>query len=178
MTTYIALLRGINVGGRLIKMADLKPCVEKLGFRHVATVLQTGNIVLQSDLDEAAVRRKLEQGIGAAFGLEASALVYTTEQLVDIIDAYPFDSSDTARHDYVIFMDNDAAERLIALAPETDPANEQIALGEGVIYWNVTKGMTLDSVFAKQIAKVTRQSVTTTRNMNTVRKILLKAAAI
>ncbi|MDB5164999.1 MAG: hypothetical protein JWL89_625 [Candidatus Saccharibacteria bacterium] len=158
-------------------MAELKPCVEKIGFQNVVTVLATGNVILESEHENEVVRRTLEQGISEQFGYEARALVYTFGELADIVNDYPFDQFDTAKHDYIILMDDGMAHQLMKLAPEVDKTNEQIALGNGVIYWNVTKGMTLDSAFAKQITKAAKQGVTTTRNINTLNKILLKATA-
>jgi uncharacterized protein (DUF1697 family) len=54
MTKYVAFLRGINVGGRIIKMADLRICLEKAGFGDVKTILQTGNVIFESDISDTA----------------------------------------------------------------------------------------------------------------------------
>jgi uncharacterized protein (DUF1697 family) len=61
MTAYIALLRGINVGGRTIKMADLRSAVEELGVSDVRTVLASGNVVFSATGSTAALRRRVEK---------------------------------------------------------------------------------------------------------------------
>jgi uncharacterized protein (DUF1697 family) len=60
MTKYVAFLRGINVGGRIIKMTKLKACFEKAGFSNVSTLLQTGNISFESDKKERELKTEIE----------------------------------------------------------------------------------------------------------------------
>jgi uncharacterized protein (DUF1697 family) len=58
MIKYVAFLRGINVGGRIIKMADLKVCFEKMDLNNVATLLNSGNVVFESDLKAPELKTK------------------------------------------------------------------------------------------------------------------------
>ena len=57
---YVAFLRGVNVGGRIIRMAELKACFEKAGFSEVKTFLQSGNITFESDKDKADLKNEIE----------------------------------------------------------------------------------------------------------------------
>jgi uncharacterized protein (DUF1697 family) len=174
MNKYVAFLRGINVGGRIIKMADLKTCLEGLGFQNVVTLLQSGNVIMESHLDNVGdVRKKLEEGVGEEFSYNAKILVYRGEDLESLVEAYPFDSSEESFQHYVILMDQKAGE---LAAEETDPGVEDVQLGKGVVYWRVVKGKTLDSLFGKKLGQKEYKDHLTNRNIKTLRKITSKIA--
>lgn len=91
MRTYIALLRGINVGGhRLIKMADLKAMFEAFGFGGVQTYIQSGNVVFQADEAEEPLRERIEQQIAATFGFPVVVALRTHDELARVVAACPF----------------------------------------------------------------------------------------
>jgi len=169
MTKYVALLRGINVGGRIIKMADLKACCEKAGLQKVSTVLQSGNVVFESDSQN--LKNLLENALAESFNYPAKVQIVKAETLQEIIDVYPFDSSDETLQHYVIFLENNLEKELIKEGI-TDPKVEQTAVGQGVIYWKVQKGMTLKSSFAKYLTKAKYRDFNTNRNLKTLRKLV------
>ena len=92
MTVYISLLRGINVGGnKKIKMADLRDLYESLGFTGAKSLLQSGNIVFESDTgDVDALAKQIETGIEKAFGFHSDIIIRTAAELEDVIAANPF----------------------------------------------------------------------------------------
>jgi len=91
MTTCIALLRGINVGGhRLIKMADLKAMFEALGFGGAQTYIQSGNVVFQANEVEQPLREGIEQQIAATFGFPVTVALRTHNELARVVAACPF----------------------------------------------------------------------------------------
>ena len=91
MTTYIALLRGINVGGhRLIKMADLRAMFVALGLGTVQTYIQSGNVVFQSDEAERPLREHIERQIAATFGFPVTVALRTHDKLARVISVCPF----------------------------------------------------------------------------------------
>lgn len=91
MAVYIALLRGINVGGKnKIKMADLKLALEKIGLARVQTYIQSGNVLFESQEGEASLRKRLEQQIAAEFGITLTVVVRTAEELERIVGNCPF----------------------------------------------------------------------------------------
>lgn len=172
---YAALLRGINVGGIRIKMADLKTCIEELGFTDVKTVLASGNVLLSSpSTDIGRITAALEKGLGERFGYAARVVVIPTDRLTAIIDAYPFPERDDW-HAYVVFYSDPAQVDLVAaIAGELDPQQEQIEAGESVLYWQVRKGDTLDSVIGKRTGSKKKSDsgwFLTNRNLNTLRKL-------
>lgn len=91
MTIYIALLRGINVGGKnIIKMVDLKRVFETMGFCQVQTYIQSGNVLFKSEDEEGALRKKIEHGIDAAFGFSVTVVLRTAAELEWVISNCPF----------------------------------------------------------------------------------------
>lgn len=174
MQTYVSLLRGVNVGGRIVKMADLKACYEKAGFTDVTTLLQSGNVVFSSDLpNAAAVQAKLEAVVGKQFNYPAKILVYKQSELKPLAEVYPFDSSDENFQHYILFLRPGLAQKLVAAAADLDPKIEQVAPGNNVVYWRVQKGMTLGSQFGKILSKPAFKDFHTNRNLKTVRKLVV-----
>src|SRR4051794_8904134 len=103
MTAYVALLRGVNVGGVNMKMADLADVVRGLGYENVTTVLASGNVLFETPDAAAAAKDGLETALRAAFGYEAWVHVLTLAQITKIVGSYPFPRSDD-RHAYVVFI--------------------------------------------------------------------------
>ncbi|CCQ16096.1 putative uncharacterized protein [Rhodococcus sp. AW25M09] len=173
MSEWVVLLRGINVGGINIKMVDLREALQASGFGHVRTILATGNVVLESPLSSDALKSTVESVLAEAFGYQAWVIVSDVATLHSIVDAYPFDAEREGWHPYVVFGSNDEhLTELSALATELDPDLERVAEGNSVLYWEVRKGSTTDSVFGKATAKAKYKATTTTRNLRTLVKVL------
>lgn len=97
MTIYIALLRGINVGGKnMIKMIDLKRVFETMRLCEVQTYIQSGNVLFKANEDEESLRKKIESEIEAAFGFSATVVLRTAEELQRIISHCPFSKEEVA----------------------------------------------------------------------------------
>ncbi|QDZ16821.1 DUF1697 domain-containing protein [Humibacter ginsenosidimutans] len=181
MTRFIALLRGVNVGGRTIKSAELAEAFRSLGYDAVKTVLASGNVVFEAEGVASDRRAEIERALSDAFGYDAKVHVLDTEALAAIAGAYPFAERD-GWHRYVIFLIGAAAdaprppdmdalvERITHLA--VDHELESVADGGSVIYWTVERGHTLDSVVGKGIGSGKEKSLTTNRNLNTLEKLL------
>jgi len=91
MTIYIALLRGINVGGKnIIKMTELKRVFETIGFREVQTYIQSGNVLFKSNEVEELLLKKIEHEIETNFGFSVSVVLRTAAELDWIILNCPF----------------------------------------------------------------------------------------
>lgn len=170
---FIALLRGVNVGGnRIIRSADLKVCFEKMGFRDVKVILQSGNVKFFSEAATAAqVRDVIEAGLRRQFDYPAKAVVIKSESLGEVIDSYPFDSSNKDEQHYVVFLTEDVGGELVREL-KLDAEIEQVRAGKNVVYWRVQKGMTLKSEFGKLLSKAKYKEHNTVRNLNTLLKIV------
>jgi uncharacterized protein (DUF1697 family) len=175
MTQYAVFLRGVNVGGVNLKMADVASALTDAGLADVHTVLATGNVTLGSPAAADAVRSTAEKALRKSFGYDAWVLVYPINKVRAIVDGYPFEPEVDGYQSYVTFVsDNDVLDELAALASEAG-ADEKIARGPksaGVIYWQVPKNQTLDSTIGKTMGKKRYKSSTTTRNLRTLVKVL------
>jgi uncharacterized protein (DUF1697 family) len=187
MTRFIALLRGVNVGGRTIKSAELAEVFRSLGYDGVKTVLASGNVIFEAEGEASALRHDLEAALSKAFGYDAKVHVLDTDALSAAVEAYPFPERD-AWHRYVVFLIGApigeattggsrrpeeleaVASRVLSLA--LDPALEQVADGGSVLFWTVERGHTLDSVIGKALGSGPGTALTTNRNLNTLRKLL------
>jgi len=91
MKIYIALLRGINVGGKnVIKMDDLKKAFEDLGLNEVKTYIQSGNVLFKSDEEEETLRKKIEHKIETTFEMCIHVVLRTAEEFENVIKSCPF----------------------------------------------------------------------------------------
>jgi uncharacterized protein (DUF1697 family) len=92
VTTYVALLRGVNVGGRnMVAMKDLRALCERLGHEDVCTLLQSGNVVFRSDSrDAAALETRLEQEIAKRLGVKPACFVRTADEWASLVKRNPF----------------------------------------------------------------------------------------
>ena len=169
---FAAFLRGINVGGRVVKMADLKACLEKAGYREVATLLQSGNVVFEAAGTAAGHSTQLEKILRQRFDYDAQVLVYRLDDVTKIAAADPFGEVGAESHRYVIFADPPAVSELASLADGLDPKVERVKAGKACVYWTVLKGATLKSEFAKRMTKAKLLPRTTNRNLNTIEKLL------
>jgi len=97
MTIYIALLRGINVGGKnIIKMVDLKRSFETIGLASVQTYIQSGNVLFKSNEEEEPLRNKIERKIEAVFEFSVTVVLRKAAEIEWIIDHCPFSIEEVA----------------------------------------------------------------------------------
>jgi len=172
MTTYAAFLRGVNVGGVNLKMAEVAAALTDAGFADVRTILASGNVLLESASGVAAVRKKAEAALRKNFGYDAWVLAYDIATVRAIDEAYPFEREVEGYQSYVTFVADAAVLDELAALGENAGADEKISRGDGVVYWQVPKGSTLDSTIGKTMGKPRYKSSTTTRNLRTLAKVL------
>lgn len=164
MPVFIALLRAVNVGGTgKLPMADLRAMCAELGFERVATYIASGNVVFQSELDEAGVKAALEQRLAEYAGKPVGVLVRTADQMHQVLESAPFP---TAPGNRVTVTFLDIPPPADALNTMTGRADEEAALGTREIYIHYPSGMGR-SKLAIKAAKTG-----TARNMNTVAKLV------
>ena len=163
MTTYVALLRAVNVGGTgKLPMSELRAMCESLGFAKVRTYIASGNVVFESNLTESTVKSKLEQSLETYAGTKVGVLVRTGAELAAVLAANPFQSAAPNRT-VAIFLD--APPPTDTLAGVTGQQTEEIALGRREIYVHYGTGM------AESKLKIRAAKSGTARNMNTVAKL-------
>lgn len=176
MPRLVALLRGVNVGGVKLTNAQMVAKFEGAGFTNVRAVLASGNIVFDADVAGATERlelaHRLEETLSAAFNYDAKLVLETQDKLRHIFEKYPFERVDAEQHPYVVFSSStEQLAAVIAASKELPLDVESVAEGDAVIYWRVPKGSSLESPFAKVLARRQFASNLTTRNLRTVEKL-------
>ena len=136
MNTYIALLRGINVGGhKKILMADLRKLLEKLNFKNIKTYIQSGNVVLQSsEEDVTSIESKIKNQILKQYNFEVPVLVKTRKEFNSIIDACPF-SEDEKEKSYFLLLYSNPDDELVQITNLISYPNEEFSIAENCIYF-------------------------------------------
>ena len=172
MTGYVVLLRGVNVGGRTLKMAEVRAALADGGYPGARTVLASGNVLLDSEDDAAQVGSAVEGVLTERFGYQAWVLVRTAGELAQLVADYPFDTDETSHHPYVVFCrSRQVLDELGEVLAETSD-DERIAPGTDVLYWECPRGSSLETKASKVLARARYKRDVTTRNLRTLRKLL------
>lgn len=173
MTRFVALLRGVNVGGIKVTSAELAAMARGLGLDDVRTVLASGNLRFASGDDAAALKPRIEAALRDTFGYDAWIVLTTADHVAAVVDTYPFDPERDGYQAYVVFgSDRAVLDEIVAAVATLPDDDEQVAPGDGVVYWQCPKGSTLHTPFAKLVGKARYRSTTTNRNLRTLRKLL------
>jgi uncharacterized protein (DUF1697 family) len=170
---YVALLRGINVGGKaLIRMAELKACVEGLGMERVSTYIASGNVLFEAGRrSAAALESELEQAIEGAFGLPVKVIVLDRAAYGRIVAAIPKEwVGDADRRANVAFVRRGTDAREVVRALQPDPAVETVKAIDGAILWATRRDSLNRSVMRKLIGGAAYRELTV-RNLNTTLKL-------
>ena len=169
MTEYAVFLRGVNVGGITLKMAEVRDVLGRLEVADVKTLLYRGNIVLSTDLSAASLNDAVEQEMRAAFAYEAWVVVLARAEVDAIVAACPYPPDDASTHTYITLSSDPAA--LDELAAATEGSDGQKRLAPGATAWLAPRGSTLESPLSKATAKPKFKATTTTRNLRTILKV-------
>jgi uncharacterized protein (DUF1697 family) len=170
---YVALLRGINVGGRtLVKMADLKACVTDLGLDDVSTYIASGNVLFTSRRRDAAkLETQIEGAIEARFGLPVKVVVLDRTAYARIVKAIPFSwAGDQSLRANVAFVRRGTDAKAVVRELRPDPAVEQVKAIAGAILWATRRDALGRSVMRKLIGGAAYKELTV-RNLNTTLKL-------
>ncbi|OHD57766.1 MAG: hypothetical protein A2014_05965 [Spirochaetes bacterium GWF1_49_6] len=171
MTTYISLLRGVNVGGKnRVKMDVLTAMYESMGFSRVRAYIQSGNVLFDSaDMDTGRLQREIEGKMMSVLGLDLRVLIRTRDELRDVIGRNPFGQEFNDRL-YIAFlsaaMENPPMDALNKLKDE----REQFVISgkEIFIYYYNGAGRTK---FSNAALEKKLGAVSTMRNWNTVNQL-------
>ncbi|MBL1220940.1 DUF1697 domain-containing protein [Chryseobacterium sp. L7] len=171
---YCAFLRGVNVKGTNMKMADVCQVFKDAGMQDVSSVLASGNIVFSSDKNAGDLKEILEKAMSEHFSYEAFLFVKSKEETEVFWNSIPFEKNDDL-HIYA-FVGNNGVENVLMSEFEaaSKTENEKAEIVGELFYWQVPKGNTLDSSFGKVLGKKSLKDQFTSRNINTFEKILKK----
>ena len=171
---YLALLRGINVGGKnLVKMADLRLAVESMGLADVATYIQSGNLLFSAprqSRDELAAR--IESELSRRFGLEQKVVLLTQAQLRGVVEGAPVGFGAESQKCDVIFLRKPLTVRRAFSLVETKEGVDRASAGKGVIYFSRLAARASSSRLSRVVMLPEYQNMTI-RSWSTTRKLLL-----
>lgn len=170
---YVALLRGVNVGGRtLVKMADLKTCFESLGFDEVSTYIASGNVLFESGEDDAAeLATTIEAAIEQRFVLPVKVVVLDRDAYARIVEAIPKPwIGDSTLRANVAFLRQGMDARQVVRELEPDAAIEEVKAVDGAIMWATRRDSLNRSVMRKLIGGAAYKELTV-RNLNTTLRL-------
>jgi uncharacterized protein (DUF1697 family) len=170
MAIYVALLRGINVGGRhSVKMADLRAQFLEAGAADVTTYIQSGNVVFRHSARPSALTRHLEAHLTAAAGFEVPVTLRTAEELATVVAGAPFPTTEPTQL-HVSFLDEPPPSGAFASVDRDAFAPEDFAAAEREVYLYLPNGIGRTKLV--QALGLTSRLTATTRNWRTVERLL------
>lgn len=179
MACYLALLGSINIGGNRIKMVDLKAALADAGFKDVATIAASGNVILSDGRDPTTLEIELESVVQSEFGFKSCAMVRTIAEVRAAIETNPFHGtgpehgSDKMVHS--IFLSQQPEQSAVdALIDEhRSKGSERLALGDRVLFLDYVHGVGVSDLSSKFLER-RLGCKGTARNMNSLKRILAK----
>ena len=174
-TQYLALLRGINVGGKnIIKMTDLKACFEDMGFSSVVTYIQSGNVLFRSaEKDKLKLTDRIEKELSKRFDYPSRLVIVTHKELRKAIDGAPrgfCSEPDKYRYD-VIFLKEPLTSKEALKSVSVKEGVDTAHAGDHVLYFSRLISRAAQSHLTKIISLPVYHSMTI-RNWNTTTKLL------
>ena len=172
---YLALLRGINVGGKnIIKMTALKACLEDAGFSDVATYIQSGNVLFTAPAkSDRALEATIEKALSKAFSYNSRVVVISHDQLTTAVKKAPKGfGADPAKYRYdVIFLKDPLTAKEAMKSVSTKEGVDKAWPGTGVIYFSRLIAKATSSRLGRIVGLPVYQEMTI-RNWNTTTKLL------
>ena len=179
MTRYAAFLRGVNVGGVNLKMAEVAAALDRSRVHQRPDHPRQRQRAARQQAGVDAVRKKAETALREAFGYDAWVLAY------DVDDGRARSRRPTrssARSRATTPTSRSSPTRRCSTNSPSSPTSagpdEKIERGEGVVYWQVPKNGTLDTTIGKTMGKKRYKSSTTTRNLRTIDKVLAEVTSV
>ncbi len=172
---FLALLRGINVGGNnIIAKEDLRQCFEDLGFTNVRTYIQSGNILFRSE--ESRVKElteAIEAELSRRFDYGAHAVVLSHKKYKSSVAAAPksWGTDEDRKHNALFTLRSTSPAKILAQLPAAKSEIETIATAPGVLFWSYSKKRQSSSTIM-ELAKRPMYKQLTVRNHKTVFKLL------
>jgi uncharacterized protein (DUF1697 family) len=171
---YLALLRGVNVGGKgLIRMSELKECLEEAGFAEVRTYIQSGNVLFAAPkTDPSRLARQMEARIEEKFAMKVGVVVFSEKDWREIVERAPksWGKNKDWKHNLLALLPGTTADEVMKAVGALKPEIEAMAAGRGVLY----QSLSIDSFGRTNSGKLTGHPIyrrITVRNINTARKL-------
>ena len=176
MKKYIALLRGINVGGsKVIKMNNLAKLFVDFGFKNVKTFIQSGNVIFEyPQNDIGKVKSKIEKELKRSLGYSVDVVLRTPDELLKIIKVNPFKNEITEPNTklYVMFLSKQPDNKIKQAVKSYDNELETFRIKNSEVYVLIRKNDIQKTIFSTNFLEKKLALIGTTRNWNSVNKIV------
>src|SRR5688572_12292184 len=172
MGRMVALLRGINVGGRVLPMAELRALCAELGWEDVRTYIQSGNIVFSATGSSAAVESSLEKAIEKRFDMKVPTIIRSAPQWTRILETNPFPDVARATPNWLLLMvgKTEPPKGIEAAMEATGQAGEQVRSAGGILWLSYPAGVGRSKmIWPKKFEG--EPFIATTRNYRTALKL-------
>lgn len=169
---YVALLRGINVGGNTkIAMSELKTVFESLEFENVTTYINSGNVIFTTQNDPRTLDALIENAIKEAFQLSVPVVVKEKDSILSITKSVSLEfTNDSEQKTDVLFLWKEVDSKNTLKQLLIKPKIDTVTYRKGAIIWNVKRKDVTKSGLLKIVGTPLYKQVTV-RNINTVRKL-------
>jgi uncharacterized protein (DUF1697 family) len=179
MATHVALLRGINVGGRnKVPMADLRVAVSSLGHAGVSTYIQSGNVLFSTpETDTSALEAAIGDVIASTFGIKVGIVVVTRDQLADVLSHNPYPAEPDPRYVHVVFLGAEPDQALLdrlataSQAVVAKGSRDSVTPRGRTLYLSTPDGYGT-SELGQAVLRITTPVNGTARNLATTTKLL------
>lgn len=172
---YLALLRGINVGGKhIIKMAELKACFEDMGFADVSTFIQSGNVLFTTTKKNVGkLCNEIEKALSRKFQYASRIVLISQRQLAEVVKKAPrgFGTRPSLYRYDVIFLKPPLTAKEAMKSIPVNPKVDQAFAGKEVLYFSRLTSKATQSRLSRIIQLLMYKSMTI-RNWNTTSKLL------
>lgn len=175
-STYVALLRGINVGGHRVAMADLRGHFADLGLHDVNTFIASGNVIFSTPraTDAAKLERKIEQHLAERLGYEVPTFIRTPAELRAAAVQRPFAAADMDHPSHTVhvaFLRSDAPAGFAREMQARHTEKDEFAVFGRELYWLI-RGKTMDSLVTWQKVEKALNIDVTMRNLTSLKKLV------
>ena len=175
MPRFVAFLRGINVGGHIVKKEQLLEAFAALGFDDAKTYKQSGNVIFEvSNADTEEIKVKIEQNLKFTLGFDVTVFIRTIEQLKTIVDSQPFKNQSKQGTSFLVTLLQTSLQAFPLLLPLTIPKSTAQIIGfEGSEVFSVTHGGG-EGALPNPFVESRLKAKATTRNINVICAVVKK----
>lgn len=172
---YVAFLRAINVGGRVVKMEHLRTLCESIPLAGVSTFIASGNILFESNKSRAQIESSIEKKLETSLGYPVATMVRSGPDLAAVVERVSANKLDAGVQLYVGFLKTKPSAQTVKALAAMSNAIDTLEIDGIEVYWRCKKGWSESSVAGPKLERTLGQPVTF-RNVNTVRKLAARLA--
>jgi uncharacterized protein (DUF1697 family) len=173
-TQYVAFLRAVNVGGRIVKMAELKKTFEAAGFDDVSTFIASGNVIFRSPNAAPGLENQIERALQKALGYTVTTMVRSAGAVADVATYEAYSVKELSGGTlYVGFAQRRPAPAAIRKVLALQTTIDELRVNGREIYWLARKNIAESTISMAAIEKAAATPLTF-RNINTVRRLAAK----